>query len=127
MDRKKIHPNDFTIFEYLYRDAANYKVWGQLLLEGVVSEIDRQVLASKFESGDLFIAEQLGIPALYGDLWEFSDGPTEDDHVWHTFHALRAVTPEDPSTVVFGSVVDLVARIEAVEEWKSELSPHCDV
>ena len=120
-------PNACCIFEYLYRDASNYKVWGTLLLEGVANETDHQVLASKFESCELFIAEQLGIPALYSDLWEFSNGPTEDDHVWHTFHALRAVTPDDTSSEIFGSVADLVAKIKSVREWNLELSPHWDI
>jgi len=115
------------IFEYFYRDASNYKVWGTLLLEGVAKEIDLQVLASKFESGELFIAEQLGVPALYADLWEFSGGPTEDDHVWHTFHALRAVTPDDSGAAVFGSVANLVEKIKSVKEWNLELSPHWDI
>ena len=120
-------PHAFSIFEYLYRDASNYKVWGTLLLEGVANESDRQVLASKFESSEFFIAEQLGIPALYADLWEFSNGPTEDDHVWHTFHALRAVAPDDTNAEVFGSVADLVVKIKSVKEWDLELSPHWDV
>ena len=98
-----------------------------LLLEGVANETDLQVLASKFESGELFIAEQLGIPALYSDLWEFSKGPTEDDHVLHTFHALRAVTPDDTSAEIFGSVADLLAKIKSVTEWNLELSPHWDI
>jgi hypothetical protein len=68
----------------------------------------------------------LGIPVLYQELWQFSNGPTEDDHVWHTFHALRAVTPDDTSDRVFGSVVDLVAKIKLVKEWNTELSPHYD-
>ncbi len=122
-----MQPHIFSIFEYLYRDASNYKVWGTLLLEGVANETDLQVLASKFESGEFFIAEQLGIPALYADLWAFSNGPTEDDHVWHTFHALRGVTPEDTSAEVFGSVADLVAKIKSVGEWDFELSPHWDL
>ena len=120
-------PHIFSIFEYLYRDASNYKVWGTLLLEGVANETDLQVLASKFESGELFIAEQLGIPALYADLWEFSNGPTEDDHVWHTFHALRAVTPDDTNVEIFGSLENLVAKINSVREWNLELSPHWDI
>lgn len=120
-------PHAFCIFEYLYRDASNYKVWGTLLLEGVANETDLQALASKFESGELFIAEQLGIPALYADLWEFSNGPTEDDHVWHTFHALRAVTPDDTNVEIFGSLENLVAKINSVREWNLELSPHWDI
>ena len=42
-------PHSFTIFEYLYRDASNYKVWGTLLLDGVANEIDLQVLGPVIE------------------------------------------------------------------------------
>ena len=28
--------NKHCVFEYLYRDAGNYKAWGELLLEGVL-------------------------------------------------------------------------------------------
>ena len=31
--------NGFSVFEYCYRDAANFKSWGQLLLEGIASEL----------------------------------------------------------------------------------------
>lgn len=127
MKNSKLPPHEFTIFEYLYRDASNYKVWGTLLLNGVANESDHQVLVSRFESGELFIAEQLNIPALYAELWEFSSGPTDDDHVWHTFHALRAPTPDDTCTEVFSSVVDLVEKIKSVKEWQTELSPHWDI
>lgn len=78
-----------SIFEYFYCDAWNYKFWGCVQLAG---EVDANVLArlkSRFDSEEFFVAEQLGIPALYGQLWRLSDGPTDDDHVWHTFHALR--------------------------------------
>ena len=30
----------FSIFDYLYRDASNYKSWGSLLLEGRATEAD---------------------------------------------------------------------------------------
>jgi hypothetical protein len=28
----------FCIFEYLYRDASNYKAWGEVLLSGAPTE-----------------------------------------------------------------------------------------
>ena len=118
---------ELSIFEYFYRDASNYKVWGTLLLEGVANETDLQVLTSKFESCEFFIAEQLAIPALYEELWKFSNGPTNEDHVWHTFYALRAVTPDDTTTEIFSSVADLVEKIKFVKKWNTELSPNCEI
>ena len=30
----------YSVFEYLYRDASNCKVWGKLLLSGAVTDED---------------------------------------------------------------------------------------
>jgi hypothetical protein len=30
--------SDYSVFEYLYRDASNFKAWGQLLLKGLWTE-----------------------------------------------------------------------------------------
>ena len=61
-----------VVFDYMYRDAANYKAYGPPLLKGEVTEEDQRRLKSKLESGEFFIAEQIGIPALYGELWSLS-------------------------------------------------------
>ena len=117
----------FSVFEYLYRDASNYKSWGTLVLRGATTASDLEVLKSKFESGEFFIAEQLGIPPLYAELWEFSNGPSIDDHVWHSFYALRLATEEDITEPIFGTVENLISKIGAVKEWEPELSPHWDI
>ena len=116
-----------SIFEYLYRDASNYKSWGTLILCGSATAADIQILQEKFESGIFFIAEQLGIPPLYAELWQFSNGPSVDDHAWHSFHALRPATDEDAKEPIFASVQSLVAKISAVQQWNSALSPHWDI
>ena len=115
---------DFSVFEYCYRDAANYKAYGQLLLKGSVSITDTQSLQRHFESGEFFIAEQLGIPPLYDDLWALSDGPTEDDHVWHTFHKLRPARSDEIAANVFDTADNLISKIGAVVVWNQTLSPH---
>ena len=117
----------FTVFEYFYRDASNYKAWGSLILRGIATEHDTQTLRRRFDSGEFFIAEQLGIPALYAELHELSGGQTEDDHVWHTFHGLRKENSEDDITKVFDTVSGFVGKIEEVKEWNLELSPHWDI
>ena len=117
---------DFSVFEYCYRDASNYKVYGQLLLKGPVSIADIQNLQTRFESGEFFIAEQLGIPPLYGGLRALSSGPTEEDHVWHTFLTLRPASTGESTADVFDTIDNLISKIEAVVAWNQTLSPHWD-
>jgi hypothetical protein len=117
---------DFSVFEYFYRDASNYKAWGTLLLQGACSNSDIESLRKQFDSGEFFIAEQLGIPSLYDELWELSSGTTADDHVWHTFFALRPATPEETDARVFGTVENLISKIRDIETWNETLSPHWD-
>lgn len=118
---------DLSVFSYLYSGAANFKAWGQLLLNGIASPADLEVMRNHFEFGEFFIAEQLGIPALYAELWAFSDGATEDDHVWHTFDELRAATAADMQLPTFDSMKSFIEKIEHVEAWNTQLSPHSDI
>ena len=114
----------FSVFEYFYRDASNYKSWGLLLLQGSATPADTEDLQRQFDSGCYFIAEQLGIPPLYAELWAFSGGPTTDDHVWHTFHTLRPAVAEDMEAPVFDTLENLLQRVKAVQIWDETLSPH---
>jgi hypothetical protein len=116
----------FSVFSYLYRDASNYKAFGLLLLRGTASAADVEMWRQHFESGEFFIAEQLGYPALYAELWAFSNGPTEDDHVWHTFEEIRAATTDDMALPIFETVKSLTKKIRRVEVWNQNLSPHWD-
>ena len=118
----------FCVFEYLYRDAGNFKAWGALLLKGAL--IDAQVgeMCSKFEGGKFFIAEQIGVPSLYQELWDYSDGPTESDHVWHEFFALRPAEEIDlVEGAPWGSASALFDAIANVTRWNEQLSPHWEV
>ncbi len=84
-------------------------------------------MVSKLDGGAFFIAEQIGTPALYEELWEFSEGPSEDDHVWHTFNQFRPPIEEEADLPVWGSVSDLIERFERIESWNEALSPHWDI
>ena len=117
----------FSVFSYLYRDASNYKAYGRLLLKGTASVADVESLQQRFESGEFFIAEQLGIPALYADLWAFSSGPTADDHVWHTFEELSAATASDLTLSTFETVKSLTKKVKSVAAWNEKLSPHWNI
>lgn len=114
------------IFEYQYRDASNYKVQGELLLTGALSLEQKNRIMNKFEDKEFFIAEQIGVPPLYNMLYEFSDGPTSDDHVWHEFLAFRQSEFAMRCNASCVSASDFFQRILAVDRWDIELSSHCD-
>ena len=117
----------FSVFSYLYRDASNYKAYGRLLLKGTASVADVESLRQRFESGEFFIAEQLGIPALHAELWAFSSGPISDDHVWHTFEELKPATADDLTLPIFDTVKSLAQKVMSVVAWNEKLSPHWDI
>ena len=113
------------VFEYLYRDAGNFKAYGELLLEGTLSKMEVARLRSFFESGEYFIAEQVGVPTLYEQLWKQCEcEPSADmDHVYHEFVDIRSATEED--LVLFepwGSAGALMSIIEKIEVWDLTLS-----
>ena len=113
---------NFSVFEYLYRDAGNYKTWGSLLLEGASHTDDITKLCASFDGGEFFNAEQLGIPSLRERLWVGTGGPTEDDHAWHEFAGIRAATASECETPVCGAVDSLVQQVSKVDKWESAQS-----
>lgn len=120
----------YSIFEYLYRDAGNYKVWGELLLEGELTNEDVSRLTARFDEGELFIAEQIGVPTLYEELWrQCQCEPSEElDHVWHEFSEVRAATSEDLARLSpWGKADALLASVEKLSSWELTLSPNWEV
>lgn len=114
----------WTLFKYLYRDASNYKAFGAVAVAGQFSEDERANIRQQLESGQFFIAEQIGVPPLYDQLYRWSDGPISDDHCWHEFERFEEVGERPSGMIVSGSAADFVARISAVKEWQLDLSPH---
>lgn len=114
----------WTLFKYLYRDASNYKAFGAVALAGRISDAERVDVRRRFESEEFFIAEQIGVPTLYEQLYQWSDGPIADDHCWHQFERFDEVRERPIGIMIAGRAEDFVARIRNVEEWQLELSPH---
>ena len=76
-------------FNYLYRDAGNYKKWGEVIFrnseEMSIEEVSTR-LAKGFDSGSLFIAGQIDIPEVFLYLeWDLS----VDDHCFHEFYSIE--------------------------------------
>lgn len=102
-------------FEYLYRDAANYKFFDRVVLEGSdlgldVEQASRRMSACLLD-GQNFVADQLYLEELFPvGRYEF---PTQDDHCYHEFHALSETdaAPTDPFS---RTIDDLVSQMEQI-------------
>lgn len=105
----------YTVFEYLYRDAGNYKAWGSVLLTGMVTPVQEAEFRKLLDGGEFFVAEKVGIPPLNRELWAWSGGPTEDDHGFHEFHGFRPAQEEDLREPVWGRVEGLLGAFEAAD------------
>ena len=119
-----------SVFEYLYRDAGNFKAWGELLLEGVLTDAEISRLTARFDEGELFVAEQIGVPALYEELWRQCqcDPSDELDHVWHEFSEIRVATSEDLARLKpWGAATALLASVEKVDAWDLTRSPNWEL
>jgi hypothetical protein len=113
----------WTAFEYMYRDAGNFKAFGTVTLEGAISTRDQRLICCCLADGEFFIAEQVGVPPLYEHLYEWSGGPTQSDHCWHEFVGFRELAIlEDPTCTTRAD--EFVSRFVNLQTWDESLSPH---
>ncbi|HXI13729.1 MAG TPA: hypothetical protein VNM92_13960 [Thermoanaerobaculia bacterium] len=109
-----------TRFEYVYRDASNYKKWREIIFAGRASEGLAHRLTAALHDGEWFIAEQVRLPNLF--LLEFS--VNEDDHCWHEFHSLTQTknVADDAYARTIDEFVTEVERVR-VKGWKEFARP----
>ncbi len=92
----------FSIFEYMYRDAGDFKTRGRLLLQGEDADAEATI-RDCLEWGNQFAAEQVGVSSLCREHWEAAgEGLSELDHAYHAFAGISAPTADDaalPSVV----------------------------
>lgn len=118
----------FTLFEYMYRDAGNFKTAGWLLLSGQDPRAE-DAIRQCLDWGDQFVAEQIGVPPLCAEHWEaVGEEPSDLDHAFHEFLGLRNVEADSPDLRVWGSIDRMVQRMQAAAgRWDVSLSPNCDL
>ncbi len=108
----------YTVFEYLYRDASNYRKNGAVLLDGIATAADVATIERVLDTDQAFVAEQVGLPSLRDMLAAEYGGLNDDDHACHEFVALRPATPEEKGRLKSrGSLRALVKRFADVREW----------
>lgn len=116
----------YSVFEYLYRDAGNWKTHGSVLLTGEARSVGDAIRAC-CEWGDLFVAEQIGIPSLCERHWtDCGDGPSELDHAYHEFVELRPASDEEIATMAITDALSvLLERLRACAgRWDVTRSPN---
>jgi hypothetical protein len=111
-------------FNYIYRDAGNYKKWAGV----VFSNPDRltlgaimNALVSSFLTDGLFIAHQIRIPEVF---LSAEDGVTEDDHCFNEFVAVES-TSKIPNDQFCRSISEFTAEVtkEGKRGWQA-FDPH---
>jgi hypothetical protein len=114
------------VFEYVYRDAGNWKTHGALLLIGEAQDM-REAIRSCLESGYLFVAEQAAVPSLCEQHFiDCQDGPSDLDHAYHEFVGLRLATDVEAATLQpWGTIDELILRMQSASgRWDVSLSPN---
>lgn len=105
------------LFNYLYRDASNYKSWGEVIFANPdklsLIEIESR-LTKSFDQEMSFIADQINIATL------FFEEITDDDHCYHEFHSCessgnKATDPLNRTIKVFIEQVES----EALHGWRA--------
>ena len=116
---------EFTVFEYMYRDAGNFKTVGSVVLSGQDACAESAIRAS-LEWSDQFVAEQVGVPALCEEHWDaVGEDPSDLDHAFHEFLGLRQPNKSDLAQPVWGALDVLVRRMQACAgKWDVTLSPN---
>ena len=117
----------WTSFDYMYRDAGNFKAFGSVTLRGDLGDADRQEIRGRLDQGEYFIAEQVGVPPLYEELYQWSNGPTRSDHCWHEFIGFRELHSAPTKRVHTAEAKAFVARFRSVSEWDGSLSPNFEL
>lgn len=116
---------DYSIFEYLYCDAGNYKTHGTVLLAGRATPADEATVRASLDDA-CFVAEQVGLAPLQPQhLHDCGSEAGELDHGLHEFAALRTTEAgEANGEAARMTVVELVQRFrEVAGRWDPGRSP----
>ena len=98
-------------FEYLYRDAGNFKRWGEVVFSNT-NNIGQETLdrlsRSALPLDELyFLPDKVGVPSLH-----FESSVNDLDHCWHEIHAFELCenAPDDPCHRDVERFIGLVIR-----------------
>jgi len=102
-------------FNYLYRDGANFKSWGEVIFSNpeklTLIEIESKLIDA-FLPDKLFIASQVSLPEEF----LFADGEfTKFDHCFHEFDCVE-VCQENPTDKLNRSITGFLKDVELASQ-----------
>ena len=111
-------------FNYLYRDAGNYKKWAEMVFSNpdrLTVEATAKALRDAFLQDGLFIANQVRLPEAF--LFVEGDA-TSDDHCFHEFDVVE-ISFETPNDQHARSISQFIAEVKRQAErgWMA-FDPH---
>lgn len=100
-------------FEYLYRDAGNFKNWKEIIFSNpsnvtieTLTQCARRVLIDE----SYFVAKKADIPDLHSSKYD-----TDLDHGWHEFSSFSA-TSEPPNDQQGRTIEDFLTALIVASE-----------
>jgi hypothetical protein len=97
-----------TRITYLYRDACNYKSWGEEIIRG---KLTKEQLTPNLIDGEFFIPGEVGLPKLQPELL------TEEDHDLHTIESLEETADTPTINLSSDELLKAFERASA-KEWE---------
>ena len=101
-------------FEYLYRDAGNFKNWNEIVFANpsnlpveTLNRRARQVLIDQ----SYFVAEKARVPDLH-----FPNHDSDLDHDWHEFHTITA-TDKPPDDQMGRTIEEFLKSIDVAAKF----------
>jgi hypothetical protein len=120
------HFRTCTRFNYRYRDAHNFKVEKSLYFIGAINDAEVAILKAGLFDGEWFVPEQVGLPPLQAELFQFSKGPTDADHALHELVSIEGQNEIEAGGLLSSiSMSELLSRFnKAAFTWDVSLSPY---
>lgn len=97
-------------FEYLYRDAGNFKIWGRIVFlnpNGVPADVVASMADQVLIDHTYFVAAKAAVPDLH-----FAEHIGDLDHDWHEVHAFRH-TDEPPNDTRGRNIEEFVESLRS--------------
>jgi hypothetical protein len=112
------------VFNYLYRDASNYKSWGGVVVRTEQSLAFVEKISCEWR-GRYFCAERLGVKDLRAELWRWTAGlPNEDDHDLHEVESISLATVDDIRELPFVGALDtLLEKLKCASAVDESFAP----
>lgn len=98
-----------TKIVYIYRDGSNYKAGNSFIVNGMISEEQKQLIISSCDDNEYFIPHQVGMPEN-----RFED-INDDDHAWFELRGFELTNDFADSTMTVEELVQ--AFLNAKDCW----------